>query len=100
MNIIDCIVHVIMNIVECLLTRLFIPPRHYSHVDCPGHPDYTDNPVNGLSRMDWCILVVALTDGPMPQTREHLILASTLGMKVYTLYNYKTQNVFHNGFSS
>ena len=53
--------------------------RHYSHVDCPGHADYVKNMIMGASRMDGCILVVSATDGQMPQTREHLLLAQQIG---------------------
>ena len=49
--------------------------RHYAHVDCPGHADYIKNMVTGAAQMDGAILVVAATDGPMPQTREHILLA-------------------------
>src|SRR6056297_1842681 len=49
--------------------------RHYAHVDCPGHADYVKNMVTGAAQMDGAILVVASTDGPMPQTREHILLA-------------------------
>ena len=52
--------------------------RHYAHVDCPGHADYVKNMVTGAAQMDGAILVVAATDGPMPQTREHILLARTL----------------------
>ena len=50
--------------------------RHYAHVDCPGHADYVKNMVTGAAQMDGAILVVAATDGPMPQTREHILLRS------------------------
>src|SRR3954465_15571201 len=49
--------------------------RHYAHVDCPGHADYVKNMITGAAQMDGAILVVAATDGPMPQTREHILLA-------------------------
>lgn len=55
--------------------------RHYSHVDCPGHADYVKNMITGAAQMDGAILVVSATDGAMPQTREHLLLASQLGIK-------------------
>ncbi len=54
--------------------------RHYAHVDCPGHADYVKNMVTGAAQMDGAILVVAATDGPMPQTREHLLLARQVGI--------------------
>src|SRR5260370_28603661 len=55
--------------------------RHYAHVDCPGHADYMKNMITGAAQMDGAILVVAATDGPMPQTREHILLASQVGVK-------------------
>src|ERR1044071_439106 len=54
--------------------------RHYAHVDCPGHADYIKNMITGAAQMDGAILVVAATDGPMPQTREHVLLARQLGV--------------------
>ncbi|MEL7250111.1 MAG: elongation factor Tu, partial [Bacteroidota bacterium] len=54
--------------------------RHYGHVDCPGHADYVKNMVTGAAQMDGAILVVAATDGPMPQTREHILLARQVGV--------------------
>ncbi|MBQ3734007.1 MAG: elongation factor Tu, partial [Bacteroidales bacterium] len=54
--------------------------RHYAHVDCPGHADYVKNMVTGAAQMDGAILVVAATDGPMPQTREHILLAKQVGV--------------------
>jgi len=56
------------------------PKRHYAHVDCPGHADYIKNMITGAAQMDGAILVVAATDGPMPQTREHLLLARQVGV--------------------
>ena len=55
--------------------------RHYAHVDCPGHADYVKNMVTGAAQMDGAILVVAGTDGPMPQTREHILLARQVGVQ-------------------
>ena len=55
--------------------------RHYAHVDCPGHADYVKNMITGAAQMDGAILVVAATDGPMPQTREHILLASQVGVE-------------------
>jgi elongation factor Tu len=55
--------------------------RHYAHVDCPGHADYIKNMITGAAQMDGAILVVAATDGPMPQTREHILLVSQVGVK-------------------
>src|SRR3981081_2766406 len=54
--------------------------RHYAHVDCPGHADYVKNMVTGAAQMDGAIVVVAATDGPMPQTREHILLARQVGV--------------------
>src|SRR4026208_2017026 len=54
--------------------------RHYAHVDCPGHADYVKNMITGAAQMDGAILVVAATDGPMPQTKEHIILARQVGV--------------------
>ncbi|WWP00990.1 MAG: elongation factor Tu [Candidatus Dasytiphilus stammeri] len=56
------------------------PNRHYAHVDCPGHADYVKNMISGAAQMDGAILVVAATDGPMPQTREHILLARQVGV--------------------
>src|SRR4051812_1521813 len=55
--------------------------RHYAHVDCPGHADYVKNMITGAAQMDAAILVVSAADGPMPQTREHIVLASQVGVK-------------------
>jgi elongation factor Tu len=54
--------------------------RHYAHVDCPGHADYVKNMITGAAQMDGAILVVSAVDGPMPQTREHLLLARQVGV--------------------
>ena len=54
--------------------------RHYAHVDCPGHADYIKNMITGAAQMDGAIVVVAATDGPMPQTREHILLARQVGV--------------------
>ncbi|OOE62771.1 elongation factor Tu, partial [Salinivibrio kushneri] len=56
------------------------PTRHYAHVDCPGHADYVKNMITGAAQMDGGILVVAATDGPMPQTREHILLGRQVGI--------------------
>lgn len=60
--------------------------RHYGHVDCPGHHDYIKNMITGAAQMDGCILVVAATDGTMPQTREHLILAKQIGIQKLVVF--------------
>src|ERR1035437_2325111 len=54
--------------------------RHYAHVDCPGHADYVKNMITGAAQMDGAILVVSAVDGPMPQTREHILLAKQVGV--------------------
>ena len=54
--------------------------RHYAHVDCPGHADYVKNMITGAAQMDGAILVVSAVDGPMPQTREHILLARQVGV--------------------
>ncbi|HVY54163.1 MAG TPA: GTP-binding protein, partial [Thermodesulfobacteriota bacterium] len=56
------------------------PKRHYAHVDCPGHADYVKNMITGAAQMDGAILVVSAPDGPMPQTREHILLARQVGV--------------------
>ncbi len=60
--------------------------RHYAHVDCPGHADYVKNMITGAAQMDGAILVVSAADGPMPQTREHILLASQVGVKYIVVY--------------
>ncbi len=67
--------------------------RHYAHVDCPGHADYVKNMVTGAAQMDGAILVVAATDGPMPQTREHILLAKQVGVPKIVVYMNKTDLV-------
>ncbi len=67
--------------------------RHYAHVDCPGHADYVKNMVTGAAQMDGAILVVAATDGPMPQTREHLLLARQVGVPSIVVFMNKTDLV-------
>ena len=60
--------------------------RHYAHVDCPGHADYVKNMITGAAQMDGAILVVAATDGPMPQTREHILLARQVGVPAMVVF--------------
>ncbi|MDR8394693.1 elongation factor Tu, partial [Aliifodinibius sp. S!AR15-10] len=67
--------------------------RHYAHVDCPGHADYVKNMVTGAAQMDGAILVVAATDGPMPQTREHILLARQVGVPQIVVFMNKTDLV-------
>ena len=67
--------------------------RHYAHVDCPGHADYIKNMITGAAQMDGAILVVAATDGPMPQTREHILLARQVGVPCLTVFLNKVDMV-------
>ncbi len=67
--------------------------RHYAHVDCPGHADYVKNMVTGAAQMDGAILVVASTDGPMPQTREHILLARQVGVPTIVVFMNKADMV-------
>ena len=67
--------------------------RHYAHVDCPGHADYVKNMITGAAQMDGAILVVAATDGPMPQTREHILLARQVGVPAIVVFLNKVDMV-------
>jgi len=67
--------------------------RHYAHVDCPGHADYVKNMITGAAQMDGAILVVAATDGPMPQTREHILLARQVGVPAMVVFMNKSDAV-------
>ncbi len=67
--------------------------RHYAHVDCPGHADYIKNMITGAAQMDGAILVVAATDGPMPQTREHILLARQVGVPAIVVFMNKVDMV-------
>src|SRR5512136_952328 len=67
--------------------------RHYAHVDCPGHADYIKNMITGAAQMDGAILVVAATDGPMPQTREHILLARQVGVPSIVVFMNKVDAV-------
>jgi len=69
------------------------PNRHYAHVDCPGHADYVKNMITGAAQMDGAILVVSAADGPMPQTREHIILARQVGIPYIVIYMNKADMV-------
>ena len=69
------------------------PNRHYAHVDCPGHADYVKNMITGAAQMDGAILVVAATDGPMPQTREHILLARQVGVPSMVVFMNKVDAV-------
>jgi elongation factor Tu len=67
--------------------------RHYAHVDCPGHADYVKNMITGAAQMDGAVLVVSAADGPMPQTREHILLARQVGVPYIVVYLNKTDMV-------
>lgn len=67
--------------------------RHYAHVDCPGHADYVKNMITGAAQMDGAILVVSAADGPMPQTREHILLARQVGVKYIVVFMNKVDQV-------
>jgi elongation factor Tu len=69
------------------------PARHYAHVDCPGHADYVKNMITGAAQMDGAILVVSAADGPMPQTREHILLARQVGVPYIVVYLNKADMV-------
>ena len=69
--------------------------RHYAHVDCPGHADYVKNMITGAAQMDGAILVVSATDGPMPQTREHILLARQVGVPQLVVFMNKVDLVDH-----
>jgi elongation factor Tu len=69
------------------------PARHYAHVDCPGHADYVKNMITGAAQMDGAILVVAATDGPMPQTREHILLGRQVGVPFIVVFMNKCDMV-------
>ena len=69
------------------------PNRHYAHVDCPGHADYVKNMITGAAQMDGAILVVSAADGPMPQTREHILLARQVGVPYVVVYMNKADMV-------
>jgi elongation factor Tu len=69
------------------------PNRHYAHVDCPGHADYVKNMITGAAQMDGAILVVSAADGPMPQTREHILLARQVGVPYVVVYLNKADMV-------
>ena len=67
--------------------------RHYAHVDCPGHADYIKNMITGAAQMDGAILVVSAADGPMPQTREHILLARQVGVPAIVVFLNKVDMV-------
>src|SRR3989344_5920755 len=67
--------------------------RHYAHVDCPGHADYVKNMITGAAQMDGAVLVVSAADGPMPQTREHILLARQVGVPYIVVFLNKVDQV-------
>ncbi len=67
--------------------------RHYAHIDCPGHADYIKNMITGAAQMDGAILVVSAADGPMPQTREHVLLARQVNVPALVVFMNKTDQV-------
>ena len=69
------------------------PNRHYAHVDMPGHADYVKNMITGAAQIDGAVLVVSAADGPMPQTREHVLLARQVGVPYIVVYMNKTDQV-------
>src|SRR5277367_5566165 len=69
------------------------PNRHYAHVDCPGHADYVKNMITGAAQMDGAILVVSAADGPMPQTREHILLSKQVGVPYILVFLNKADMV-------
>src|SRR5947209_17127047 len=69
------------------------PNRHYAHVDCPGHADYVKNMITGAAQMDGAILVVSAADGPMPQTRAHILLARQVGVPYMVVFMNKCDRV-------
>src|SRR5207237_764939 len=71
--------------------------RHYAHVDCPGHADYVKNMITGAAQMDGAILVVSAADGPMPQTREHVLLARQVGVPYIVVFMNKCDMVEERG---
>ena len=75
----------------CIRDRYETDKRHYAHVDCPGHADYIKNMITGAAQMDGAILVVSAADGPMPQTREHILLSRQVGVPSVS-YTHLLQN--------
>ena len=67
--------------------------RHYAHIDAPGHADYVKNMITGAAQMDGAILVVSAADGPMPQTREHILLAGQIGVPAFVVFLNKVDQV-------
>ena len=73
--------------------------RHYAHVDCPGHADYVKNMITGAAQMDGAILVVSAADGPMPQTREHILLARQVGVPYIVVFMNKVRHGGRSGIA-
>ncbi|GIS51800.1 MAG: hypothetical protein Ct9H90mP27_2910 [Gammaproteobacteria bacterium] len=69
------------------------PNRHYAHVDCPGHADYVKNMITGAAQMDGAILVCSAAEGPMPQTREHILLSRQVGVPYIVVFMNKADMV-------
>ena len=67
--------------------------RHYTHVDCPGHADYVKNMITGAAQMDGAIIVIAATDGPMAQTREHILLSKQVGVPYIVVFLNKRRSI-------
>ena len=82
-----------ITIATTLTAKYESEKRHYAHVDCPGHADYIKNMITGAAQMDGAILVVAATDGPMPQTREHILLAKQVGVPAIVVFINKVDMV-------
>ena len=76
-----------------LTLSMRLTSRHYAHVDCPGHADYIKNMITGAAQMDGAILVIAATDGPMAQTKEHLLLARQVGVPYIVVFMNKIDQV-------
>src|SRR5574340_663551 len=74
--------------------------RHYAHVDCPGHADYIKNMITGAAQMDGAVLVVSAADGPMPQTREHIVLAHQVQVPSIVVFLNKADNVWAHPFGA
>src|SRR3989344_4362432 len=74
-------------------SEYWTPERHYAHIDAPGHADYIKNMINGAAQMDGAILVVSASDGPMPQTREHILLARQVGVPKIVVFLNKVDMV-------
>jgi elongation factor Tu len=83
----------VVSLLTLLTLSIQTENRHYAHVDCPGHADYVKNMVTGAAQMDGAILVCAATDGPMPQTREHILLARQVNVPKIVVFLNKVDMV-------